>query len=154
MESAVRPLEIRGAGPEDAPALASLLAELGYPAPADVVARRLAALDGAGDQTLVAVEGAAILGLVTVHVTPVLHRPAPVGRLTALVVAAPARGSGVGRALVTAAEEILSARGCELAEVTSNRQRTHAHAFYERLGYTATSVRFKKPLPPAGPEPG
>jgi hypothetical protein len=28
--------------------------------------------------------------------------------------------------------------------VTSNKARTDAHAFYERLGYTATSVRFAK----------
>ena len=138
--------EIRDACPADAPALAALLAELGYPVAPEVVAARLAALTAAGDRALVATEEAALLGLVTAHVTPVLHRPTPVGRVTALVVAARARGRGVGRALVTAVERLLAEQGCALVEVTSNRRRTDAHAFYERLGYTATSLRFGKPL--------
>ena len=36
------------------------------------------------------------------------------------------------------------ARPSEGLEVTSNRARTDAHAFYERLGYVATSFRFAK----------
>jgi len=145
-----RSLVVRDATPEDAPALAALLAELGYPTPPDVVAARLAALVGAGDRALVAVDGSEALGLLTVHVTPVLHRPTAVGRLTALVVAERARGRGVGRALVAAGERALAARGCALIEVTSNRRRTDAHAFYERLGYTGTSLRFAKTLAPEG----
>ncbi len=100
----------------------------------------------AAEVVLVAVRAGALLGVVTAHVTPVLHRPEPVGRLTALVVAEAARRRGVGRALVEAAEELVAARGCGLIEVTSNRRLVDAHAFYERLGYEATSLRFKKTL--------
>src|SRR5262245_20806795 len=143
-------LEIRNARPDDALALAALLAELGFPAPAAAVAERLDALLGAGEAVLVAALDDEVLGLLTAHVTPVLHRPTPVGRLTALVVTARARGRGVGRALVGAAERVLAARGCALVEVTSNRRLADAHAFYERLGYEATSLRFKKALSPPG----
>jgi len=147
-------LEIRDARPADAPALAVLLDQLGYPAPAATVAARLAAYQDAGEVALVAVRGGggggAVVGLATVHVTPVLHRPTPVGRLTMLVVAEGERGGGVGRALVGAAERAVTARGCALIEVTSNRKRADAHAFYERLGYEATSLRFKKSLGPEG----
>ncbi|MEJ7812152.1 MAG: GNAT family N-acetyltransferase [Gemmatimonadaceae bacterium] len=142
-------LEVRAARVDDAPALAALLTELGYPAPASTLAERLAALLWAGEVALLAVRGTDALGLLTIHVTPVLHRPTPVGRLTALVVAERARGQGVGRALVRAGERILAERGCALVEVTSNRARTDAHAFYERLGYETTSLRFKRSLPPA-----
>jgi ribosomal protein S18 acetylase RimI-like enzyme len=150
-EAAISPLEIRDARPVDAPALAALLGELGFPAPANTIAARLNSMFDAEEVVLVAARDEVLLGLATVHVTPVLHRPTPVGRLTALVVTERARRQGVGRALVGAAERLLAARGCDLVEVTSNQRLTGAHSFYERLGYEATSRRFKKTLsPPAG----
>ena len=142
-------MEIRSAHQSDASALAPLLAELGYPTPPEVIARRLAALDSINETVLVAADADELLGLITVHVTPVLHRPTYVGRITTLVVAERAHGRGIGRALVEAAEQHLARRGCALLEVTSNKKRADAHAFYEHLGYEATSVRFWKSLAPA-----
>ena len=142
-------LDIRAATAADVPELARLLGVLGYPTDEGVLAARLAAFEGAGETVLVAAQRDRLLGAVTLHVTPVLHRAGPVGRLTALVVDAGTRGRGVGRALVMAAEERLTARGCVLIEVTSNRRRVDAHAFYERLGYAATSLRFAKTVPDA-----
>lgn len=140
------PVEVRDARVADAPAIVPLLEELGYPAIPEVIARRLEALAQINETVLVAECEGELLGLITVHVTPVLHRPTYVGRITTLVVAKRAHGRGIGRALVHAAERLLASRGCALLEVTSNRKRTDAHAFYERLGYEATSVRFWKAL--------
>ena len=140
-------VEIRSARPDDAPGLAALLAELGFPAPAKVIAERLDAMLSSNEVVLIALRDSKPLGVLTVHITPVLHRPTPVGRLTALVVTESVRGQGIGRALVETGEEMLAARGCELVEVTSNHRLIDAHAFYERLGYEATSLRFKKTLP-------
>jgi GNAT superfamily N-acetyltransferase len=109
------------------------------------MAKRLEAMPPA-ESSLVADRNGHVLGVVTVHVTPVLHRPTPVGRVTALVVTEKARGQGIGRMLVEAAERLLAERGCHLVEVTSNQQLTDAHEFYRRLGYEATSLRFKKVL--------
>jgi GNAT superfamily N-acetyltransferase len=139
-------IDIRDASAADVPALAALVAELGYPTPEATMAVRLDAMIDAGEKVLVAERDGDVVGLLTLHVTPVLHRPTAVGRLTALVVAERARGAGVGRSLVAAAEHILAARGCALIEVTSNQRRTDAHAFYQRLGYDVTSLRFKKDL--------
>jgi GNAT superfamily N-acetyltransferase len=153
MNPLLPPPSVRTARPDDAPELAFLLTELGYPAPAGEVAARLAAMRSAGETVLVAVRGnSPPLGLVSVHVTPVLHRPTPVGRLTALVVRETARGQGVGRALVAAAEQLLAARGCALVEITSNHRLTQAHAFYEHLGYQPTSRRFKKVIDLQSPQ--
>jgi len=148
--SAMRPrddhLEIRSAGPDDAVLIAPLLAQLGYTWEPAAIAARFAGLTSAGDTVLLALRGGAAIGLATLHATPVLHRPTSVGRVTSLVVADGARGQGVGRALMAEAERILTARGCGLIEVTSNRTRTDAHAFYEKLGYVATSFRFAKTI--------
>jgi len=142
---------VRDAGPADAPEMARLLVSLGYPCEPDVLAARIEAFRAAGERALVAaVPGRddALLGVLTLHVTPVLHRAGPVGRLTLLVVDESARGRGIGRALVSAGEAWLASRGCVLVEVTSNQRRTDAHAFYERLGYAATSLRFGKTIVP------
>ena len=153
-------MHVRPAAASDVAELRRLFAELGYPIDPAAIAQRFAALDAAGEVVLVAEESenagsvsapSSLLGLAGLHATPVLHRAGPVGRVTALVVDPVARGRGVGRALMDAAERWAVARGCVLMEVTSNRRRTDAHAFYERLGYAATSFRFARDLaePPA-----
>lgn len=136
---------IRAARPDDAHELAALITELGYPVDGETLVLRWPAFVAEGNHALVAVAtSGALLGLVTLHAMRVLHRAHPVGRITALVVVAAARGHGVGRALVAAAERWLAERGCTLVEVTSNRKRVDAHAFYLRLGYEQTSLRFGK----------
>jgi GNAT superfamily N-acetyltransferase len=82
--------------------------------------------------------------MLTLHRTQVLHRPKPVGRITALVVDPSVRGQGIGRALVAAAEDALASAGCGVIEVTTNAARSDAHAFYRRLGYDQSSVKFTK----------
>ncbi|MCH8617500.1 GNAT family N-acetyltransferase [Undibacterium sp. TS12] len=141
---AVRPaIHIRVAILEDALALAGLLDELGFPTSVAEVVERLQGLMQK-ELILVAVKDGVVVGLLTIHMMPVLHRPAPVGRLSALVVTAKERGSGVGRMLVEAGEQALLAKGCGLVELTSNKKLLNAHLFYEHLGYEVTSLRFKK----------
>lgn len=148
-DAATDPIVVRDVHAGDVPELVRLYAALGYPCTPDELASRLEGFLASGERALVAARSSdprALLGLLTLHVTPVLHRAGAVGRLTALVVDESARGQGVGRALVTAAEAWFATLGCVLVEVTSNRRRTDAHAFYERLGYEATSLRFGKTI--------
>ena len=137
---------VRTARAEDATALTGLVGELGFPATLQEVENRLAALMRAGETVLVALDEQRVIGFAAVHITPVLHRPTPVGRITALVVTQACRGMGAGRSLVAAAEQIARDHGCGLIEVTSNRSLAAAHAFYSRLGYEVTSLRFRKML--------
>ncbi len=74
------------------------------------------------------------------------------GRLTAqienVVVAPGARGRGVGTAMMTWAIDEARRRGCFRAQLTSNKRRTRAHAFYARLGFVATHEGMKLVLAP------
>lgn len=138
---------IRFARVSDVPELVRLFSELGYEIAPDVLAARWAAFEASGEQAIVAADDApdgCLLGVATLHATPVLHRAGPVGRVTALVVDARLRGRGIGRALMQAAERWASDRGCVLLEVTSNQRRVDAHSFYEGLGYERTSFRFAR----------
>ena len=137
---------LREARPADAPRLVELIRYLGHEIDEKAVRRNLTALRKSGETPLVATLGKAVVGMCGVGSRIVVHRPAPLGRITALVVAEEAQGHGIGRMLVDAAEEWMRARGCKLVEVTSNDRRTAAHAFYRHLGYERTSIRFFKTL--------
>ncbi|HEX8514020.1 MAG TPA: GNAT family N-acetyltransferase [Allosphingosinicella sp.] len=139
------PLSVRPARPADAAAIAALVSSLAFEASPEDMAERLAALKKGRETPLVAEQGE-VIGVLAWHVTPVLHRPKPVGRITMMVVADGERRRGVGRALVEAACGELRSKGCGLIEVTSNVDLSGAHGFYRRLGFERTSYRFAKDL--------
>lgn len=56
------------------------------------------------------------------------------------------RGSGLGAALMQDAEARARQAGCSLLQLTTNRSRSDAHRFYDRLGFTASHIGYKKPL--------
>jgi GNAT superfamily N-acetyltransferase len=66
--------------------------------------------------------------------------------LEAVHVAEELRGRGLGARLVGWAVAEARARGCILVQLTSSTERTHAHRFYERLGFAASHVGFKLAL--------
>jgi N-acetylglutamate synthase-like GNAT family acetyltransferase len=135
---------IRNARVDDAEAIARLLGQLGYPADAASVARRLELL---GDDRLVVADlGGAVVGLAQLHVAPSLEYDRPAAKLAAIVVDEAQRGQGVGRALVDAMEAEARAHGCELLYLTTAERRADAHAFYERLGLEYTGRRYAKRL--------
>lgn len=140
-------LPIRAAGFDDAAEIARLLSQLGHLTTADEIAQRWAAWSAEGNTALVTPRADGTLaGLAVLHRMRVLHRPRPVGRVTALVVDLDARGHGLGRALVDAAEAACRASGCGLMEITSHVSLVDAHSFYTYLGYEQASLRFARAL--------
>jgi GNAT superfamily N-acetyltransferase len=63
-----------------------------------------------------------------------------------LVVAQHAEGRGVGRVLMSAAEEWARARGYGFVILETGAANVGARAFYARLGYGEESVKLVKPL--------
>ena len=140
-------MHIRPAAPADAPALAALMAHLGYPADAQAIASRLAILDARTDiATFIADTDTGIAGVIGLQVSPVLYRDDPNGAITALVVSPDFRGRGVAARLVAHGERWLVDHGATRASVMPSTHRADAHRLYERLGYTATGTRFTKSL--------
>ena len=137
-------MSVRRAGAADAAAIAALLAELGYPAAAADVERRLEALERS--EALVAELDGEVAGVLTLAMVPVLHEPGDWCRITVLVVAERARRRGLARELVAAAETIARDHGCVRIEVTSALHRDGAHELYRGLGYGRVSEHFLKPL--------
>jgi len=145
-------MRIREASDTDADTLAMLLTQLGYPALAADVRARLTRLAITGRATaLVAEHQGAVVGVITCHLFDSIHATAPVAWLTTLAVDDAHHGSGIGRALVGAAEAWAAANGAERVSVSSGLQREEAHAFYQRLGYARSGVRFTRTLTPGSP---
>jgi GNAT superfamily N-acetyltransferase len=138
--------KIRDARASDSPRLVELITFLGHEIDEKAVKKNLGRLKKAGELPLVATLDKRVVGLIGVHRMVTVHRPAPVGRLSVLVVDEKAQGEGIGRMLVEEAERLLRKGGCQIVEVTSNDRRTAAHAFYRHMGYERTSIRFMKKL--------
>jgi GNAT superfamily N-acetyltransferase len=143
-------ITVREAGESDAPEIARLLGELGYPSTAAEVGERLAYwLGDPYSRVLVADSLGGLVGSLSLHAIPHLEKTGRTARIESLVVDAGVRGGGVGRLLVSAGEDVARRWGCGTMEVTSSRRRDDAHAFYRRLGYVdqcGVSGRFLRAL--------
>ena len=138
---------LRAPMPADTPAIASLLAELGHPTPpADIPSLLAALIHEGGTVVLAEANDGAPLGLLALARPTPVPAPGAVGYITALVVAAAARGRGVGRALVAAARQWAMQNGCARLTVNSAEHRADAHAFYPACGMPYTGRRFSVPL--------
>ena len=142
-------LEIREPRQADAPQLAALCDQLGYPSTAEQVSARLAAITALPDQlVLVAVDPSqTIVGWVHAFVYRVLESD-PMVEVGGLVVHQQVRGRGVGKRLLAAVEAWARAQSIGVVSLRSNVVRTEAHAFYRHLGYTVpkTQLVFRKNL--------
>ena len=130
------PIHIRAATPADAGSLASLSGQLGYPTEANAIARRLRDIEEHRTGTVLAAQvDGAVAGWAEVSAQFHLVHDARV-ELAGLVVDEGARGSGIGAALLHAAEAWAREHGYAELVVRSNVIRARAHRFYLREGYT------------------
>lgn len=138
------PIDIRRATPDDAAALAELIAEFNGPqGDADETAARLAACDGL-EVALVAWTGTHAAGFACVRVTPAIGFRRWHALLTELYVRESHRRQGVASALVEHAESVARERGATELFLFTGRLNTTAQAFYEQLGFESRYVTYQK----------
>jgi len=70
------------------------------------------------------------------------------GQIEGVRVASAERGTGTGRAMIEWAISESRKRGCGLVQLTSDKRRSGAHAFYEALGFQAMHEGYKLTLRP------
>ncbi|MEU6088653.1 GNAT family N-acetyltransferase [Streptomyces sp. NPDC047085] len=144
-------LEIRRATEDDVPAIVAMLADdpLGAQRESpDDLTPYLAAfkrLETDPNQHLVvAVREDRVIGTLQLTLVPGLsHQGATRAIVEAVRIHADERGSGLGSELVRWAIDTARRLDCHLVQLTSDKSRTDAHRFYERLGFTASHEGFK-----------
>ncbi|WP_055493976.1 GNAT family N-acetyltransferase [Streptomyces sp. TP-A0356] len=147
-------LEIRPAVTDDVPAIVALLADdpLGArrESPDDLTPylNALERLSGDPNQHLVvAVRDGRVVGTLQLTIIPGLSRKGATRSLIEAVrIHADERGAGLGTQLIEWAVEESRRQDCRLVQLTSDATRTDAHRFYERLGFEASHVGFKRTL--------
>ena len=144
-----RKLNIRRAKGTDAPRIAILSGQLGYPATATEMRKRLAGIKPASQHAVFVADSPedGVIGWTHVSKQPLLEAEIR-AEVNGLVVAEGQRSLGTGALLLAAAEDWARKHGCKGMSVRSNVLRERAHKFYERHGYEhyKTQKSFRKPL--------
>jgi GNAT superfamily N-acetyltransferase len=142
-------LKIRRAKSSDAPRIAELSGQLGYPATVAQMRQRLRGIRPAFQHAVFVAEFGeeGVVGWLHVSKEPLLEVEIR-AEVNGLVVAEGQRSSGAGARLLAAAENWARKHGCKGMSVRSNVIRERAHQFYERNGYEhyKTQKSFRKPL--------
>jgi len=130
---------VRLADATDALQVASLLGQLGYAAPPEAIAERLAAIAASPRHVVFVSEGVDrhLSGVIAVEQRLMLESGER-AEIVALVVDTATRRSGAGRRLVEAARQWARLQGNVVLIVRSNIARAESHPFYEGIGFART----------------
>jgi N-acetylglutamate synthase-like GNAT family acetyltransferase len=112
--------------------------------------RAFAEIERSHDNTLIVAEAdGRVAGCLQLTIIPGLSRQ---GARRALIesvrVASWTRGQGLGAQMMQHAIDEARRAGCRIVQLTSDKRRTGAHAFFKSLGFAATHEGFKLELEP------
>jgi PhnO protein len=83
-----------------------------------------------------------IIGFISCKGQSLLHHEGLVFEIQELIVTSSQQGRGVGRKLIAALRPELTQMGAKSLEVTSNKRRKEAHAFYQSVGFLNSHEKF------------
>ncbi len=151
------PVTLRRAEAGDLGAIVALLADDALGAareslsdpPAQCYRDAFAAIASDPNQALLVAESEGrIVGCLQLSFIPGLsRRGAWRGQIESVRIASGRRGSGLGRRMIAHAIAECAGRGCGLVQLTTDKSRTEARRFYERLGFVASHEGMKLTLP-------
>lgn len=129
--------------PHDAPSVSALAKELGYPTSTEVLQRRFEEISPlAHIRVIVAEAKGEILGWLSAFIRYEIDVETSV-EVSAIIVSSQCRGKGVGRHLMADAEAWTQQLGLKQIKLFTQKKRTDAHQFYEKLGYELQKESFK-----------
>ncbi|NUT04498.1 MAG: GNAT family N-acetyltransferase [Hamadaea sp.] len=148
-------LAVRRATLADLPAIVAMLADdhLGATregAPDDpAYATAFAEIDADPHQRLVVgeLDGEVIATMQLTIIPGIGRKGARRALIEAVRVRSDRRGGGLGKQLIGWAIETARTENCAMVQLTSDKSRTDAHRFYDRLGFTQSHVGYKLALP-------
>jgi GNAT superfamily N-acetyltransferase len=146
-------LTVRDATEAELPRIVELLAQLSLDDPREDLgpplpesyreAFRQVAADTRQPQLVLEKRGR-VVGTASLIIVPNLsHRGRPYAIVENVVVDSAERGTGYGEELIRHAIEVARRAGCYKLSLTSNKRRSDAHRFYERLGFRATHEGYR-----------
>ncbi|MBS1167862.1 MAG: putative acetyltransferase [Proteobacteria bacterium] len=149
-------VEIRQATRDDLPAIVGLLADdalgsaredTGTPLNDGYLAAFEAIARDANQLLIVADDGEAVVGCLQITFIPGLSRKGQWrGQIESVRVASGRRSAGIGRTLLEWAIAACRVRGCGFVQLTTDKSRARAQAFYARLGFEASHEGMKLKL--------
>lgn len=121
--------------------------DLGYICEKDLVKMRLTNLDHKRECVYVACEDNKVIGFVHVEVYEVLYAPS-MANILGIAVSSEYRRQGIGKLLLSKAEEWAKCKGINMMRLNSGATRKEAHEFYRSMGYNdeKSQQRFIKSL--------
>lgn len=145
---------IREARPVDLEGILGLLAEdaiRAFEEPADPTVRQRAALaelirDPAHEVLIDERAGRIVATAQVSWLRVLIYDGGLICQIESVRTASDLRGQGIGRALMEYVVRRARERGCARIQLATNAQRTRAHKFYERLGFTPSHVGMKLQL--------
>ncbi|MHA8080070.1 GNAT family N-acetyltransferase [Aquirufa regiilacus] len=137
--------EIRVATLADAPSVKRLIDELENTVSDPLIFESIYTEYCVNPDTLMFVlelESLGIKGFVSCKGQRLLHHQGLVFEIQEMIVGAGQQGKGYGRLLFEIVQQEVVARGAKSLEVTSNKRRKEAHAFYESMGFRNSHEKF------------
>lgn len=141
-------MNVRKANENDAPAICKICADdLGYECSEDYVLNRLKNLDARCEAVFVAEIEGAVAGFVHAEKYELLYFE-PMVNILGLAVSSERRRQGLGKALISSAENWGKELGIKIVRLNSGHARKDAHEFYRAMGFDdeKLQIRFIKKI--------